>query len=97
LAALIRLRPVSDLIFARVRCEVTGELDTAGMARLAASTSPGNLMGTPRRTVPCAWGGLPVGLQILGRAGSDSQVLAAARRVEAVFGAHAPPRGIVHG
>lgn len=96
MAALSRLRLVRNL-HARVRREVTGELDTAGRARLAAATSPGNLMGTPRRTVPCARGGLPVGLQILRRAGGDSQLLVAARRVEAVFGAHAPPRGIAHG
>jgi Asp-tRNA(Asn)/Glu-tRNA(Gln) amidotransferase A subunit family amidase len=69
-----------------------GELDTDGIARLAAVAFPANLTGLPSCAVPCVRDGLPTGLQILGRRGDESRVLAAARRVEQAFGPRRPPR-----
>jgi aspartyl-tRNA(Asn)/glutamyl-tRNA(Gln) amidotransferase subunit A len=45
---------------------------------------PFNLTGQPAASVPCGFGGngLPVGLQIVGRAYDDSLVLRAARAFE---------------
>ncbi len=70
----------------------TGELDTRAIAQLAAVTFPANLTGLPSCTVPCTREGLPLGLQLIGRAGDEGRVLAAARAVELRFGARRPPR-----
>jgi aspartyl-tRNA(Asn)/glutamyl-tRNA(Gln) amidotransferase subunit A len=50
-------------------------------------TYPFNLTGQPAVTVPCGFtaAGLPVGLQIVGAAHADTQVMAAARAVEAAL------------
>src|SRR3954471_9880866 len=69
-----------------------GELDTAKIARLAAVTFVTNLTGHPCCVVPCVREGLPMGLQVIGRHGDESRVLAAARRIEARFGPRRPPR-----
>jgi aspartyl-tRNA(Asn)/glutamyl-tRNA(Gln) amidotransferase subunit A len=49
-------------------------------------TMPFNLAGLPAISVPFGHsaGGVPIGLQIVGRRGADWQVLAAAARLEAV-------------
>ena len=70
----------------------SGELDTRKMAQLAAVTFVTNLTGHPCCVVPCVRDGLPAGLQIIGRHGAEATVLAAARRVEEVFGPRRPPR-----
>jgi Asp-tRNA(Asn)/Glu-tRNA(Gln) amidotransferase A subunit family amidase len=69
-----------------------GELDTATIARLAAVTFVTNLTGHPCCAVPCVREGLPMGIQIIGRHGDESRVLAGARAVEAKFGPRKPPR-----
>lgn len=69
-----------------------GELDTAKIAQLAAVTFVTNLTGHPCCVVPCVREGLPMGMQIIGRPGDESRVLAAARKVEAAFGPRKPPR-----
>jgi Asp-tRNA(Asn)/Glu-tRNA(Gln) amidotransferase A subunit family amidase len=68
-----------------------GELDLAGMGKLAAVAFPGNLTGLSCCAVPCAKSGAPVGLQILGRPGDEGTVLAAARVVESVCAPRKPP------
>jgi aspartyl-tRNA(Asn)/glutamyl-tRNA(Gln) amidotransferase subunit A len=52
-----------------------------------AFTYPFNVTGQPAATVPCGVdrGGLPVGLQIVGRRGEDALVLRAARAFERAF------------
>jgi len=72
--------------------EKYGELDTAKIAQLAAVTFVTNLTGHPCCVVPCVRDGLPMGMQIIGRHGDEARVLAAARRVESVFGPRKPPR-----
>lgn len=79
--------PKLDPIAAR-----SGELDTLGIARLAATTFPANLTGLPSCTVPCVREGQPVGMQIIGRPNDEARVLAAARAVEKAFGPRRPPR-----
>ncbi|HEY7259746.1 MAG TPA: amidase family protein [Gaiellales bacterium] len=52
-----------------------------------AFTYPFNVTGQPAASVPCGFdgGGLPVGLQIVGRRGEDALVLRAARAFERAF------------
>jgi aspartyl-tRNA(Asn)/glutamyl-tRNA(Gln) amidotransferase subunit A len=73
-----------------------GELDTNRMAQLAAVTFVANLSGLPACAVPCVREGLPMSLQIMGRAGEEARVLAAARLVEQRFGPRVPPRWFGH-
>jgi Asp-tRNA(Asn)/Glu-tRNA(Gln) amidotransferase A subunit family amidase len=51
-----------------------------------------NLTGQPAVTVPCGFtaGGLPIGLQIVGRPGADEDVLRAAAAFEVVTGFSEP-------
>ena len=74
------------------RAEHAGELDTRSIAQLSAVAYPANLAGLPSVAVPCVREGLPTGMQIIGRAGEEATVLAAARKVEARFGPRKPPR-----
>jgi len=69
-----------------------GELDTRAIAQLSAVAFPANLTGLPSVAVPCVREGLPAALQIIGRAGEEGTILAAAREVEARFGPRKPPR-----
>lgn len=69
-----------------------GEIDTRSSAQLSAVNFPANLAGLPSVTVPCVREGLPMGMQIIGRAGAEAVVLEAARRVEKIFGPRRPPR-----
>ncbi|MFN2548658.1 MAG: amidase [Myxococcales bacterium] len=71
---------------------ISGELDTAKIARLAAVTFVTNLTGHPCCVVPCVRDGLPMGMQIIGRHADEDRVLAAARRVESAYGPRKPPR-----
>ncbi len=61
-------------------------------AAVTSLTLPFNLTGLPAITLPCGDGddGLPVGLQLAGRAGDDWRVLAVAKRVESILGTGAP-------
>ena len=66
------------------------EIDGAVLPLHAAMTSltlPFNLTGLPAISVPCGSGenGLPISLQLVGRAGEDWRVLAVAKRVEALL------------
>jgi aspartyl-tRNA(Asn)/glutamyl-tRNA(Gln) amidotransferase subunit A len=56
-------------------------------AALTRLTSPFNFSGLPAASIPCGRdaAGLPVGLQIVGRPGADSTVLAVARWCESVL------------
>ncbi|HUJ27283.1 MAG TPA: amidase [Myxococcales bacterium] len=74
------------------RARAYGELDTGRIARLAAVTFVTNLTGHPSCVVPCVRDGLPIGMQIIGRHGDESRVLAAAASVERAFGPRKPPR-----
>jgi len=54
----------------------------AGAAlRMSALVRPFNLSGHPAITLPLAAGGLPAGLQLVGRAGGDEALCALARGV----------------
>jgi aspartyl-tRNA(Asn)/glutamyl-tRNA(Gln) amidotransferase subunit A len=50
-----------------------------------AFTWPFNLTGQPAVSIPCGWtkGGLPLGLQLVGRRGADGLVLRVAAAIEA--------------
>lgn len=54
----------------------------------ASLLSPWSLVGFPAATVPCGLSGdgLPLGLQLVGKAGSDNTVLAVARFAESLLG-----------
>lgn len=54
-------------------------------------TQVGNIIGAPAISVPTGFGerGLPTGLQILGRAGGENDVLAVARAYQARTDWHA--------
>ena len=57
--------------------------DPVTLFKLDANTVMANLAGKPSVSVPCSLvGGLPVGMQISGRAGDDAGVLRAARALE---------------
>ena len=59
-------------------------LESTGDASLL---SPWSLVGFPAATVPCGiTDGLPLGLQLVGKAGSDATVLAAAAFAESILG-----------
>jgi Asp-tRNA(Asn)/Glu-tRNA(Gln) amidotransferase A subunit family amidase len=59
-------------------------LESTGDASLL---SPWSLVGFPAATVPCGLAnGMPLGLQLVGKAGSDAKVLAAAAFAESVLG-----------
>lgn len=71
----------------------TATLDIGGRVlpvptALTRLTSPFNFSGLPACSIPCGRdaAGLPVGLQIVGRAGADATVLAVARWCEGVLG-----------
>lgn len=65
-----------------------GEDAVATAARLTALTSPFNLTGLPAISVPCGLGagGLPVGLQLVGRRWHEARLLRVARAYEVARG-----------
>lgn len=56
-------------------------------------TALANLAGVPALSLPAGWSddGLPVAVQLLGRAGSEATLLALAARLDAVLGAYRAP------
>lgn len=63
----------------------TTPVDSKGRAvNLSWFTSPFNLTGNPAASLPCGWteGGLPIGLQVVGRRLEDELVLSASRAFE---------------
>jgi aspartyl-tRNA(Asn)/glutamyl-tRNA(Gln) amidotransferase subunit A len=60
---------------------------------LADFTAPANLAGLPALSLPAGWteSGLPVGIQLIGRAGEDLSVLALGAQLEAALNAWRPP------
>ena len=70
----------------------TGIVDPALLEAVTAYAFPANLCGLPAATVPVGVDrhGLPIGLQVVGPAGADELVLAAAARLEREAGAAAP-------
>jgi aspartyl-tRNA(Asn)/glutamyl-tRNA(Gln) amidotransferase subunit A len=81
-----RLRAASERFFAGTDILITptapGPAFAFGERRLVwlRNTAPWNLLGLPSISIPCGFsdGGLPLGLQITGRAGRDDAVLALA-------------------
>jgi len=79
----------------------SGDIEIAGhrVARWKAFpfNYPFNLTGQPAATVPCGWtdGGLPIGLQIVGRRYADASVLRAAAAFESArpWAERRPPLG----
>ena len=67
-----------------------GELDTVKIARIASQAFVANLTGHPSVVVPCVREGLPIGMQIIGRANDEARILGAARVVEKLFGQRSP-------
>lgn len=60
---------------------------------LADFTAPANLAGLPALSLPAGWkaDGLPVGVQLIGRAGEDLSLLALGARLEQALNACRPP------
>ena len=60
---------------------------------LADFTAPANLAGLPALSLPAGWTpeGLPVGVQLIGRAGEDRALLALGRQLEQALNAYRPP------
>ncbi len=54
-------------------------------------TALANLAGLPAITLPSGTGRLPVGVQIVGRAGDEASLIALARRLDAELAAYRPP------
>lgn len=77
--------------------EEAGEVDDATTSLISAYTFFGNLTGLPALSVPCGYdaGGLPVGLQVIGRAWDEGTVLRVGRAVERLTFAE-PRRPAVH-
>ncbi len=72
----------------------TPPVDTDEGEAEALFTRVHNVTGAPSLVLPCGWAdGLPVGLQLSARVGSDSDLLAAAAVVEAALGFARPPSG----
>lgn len=56
-------------------------------------TALASIAGLPALSLPCGWtsDGLPVGVQLVGRAGSEAALLDLAQRLDAVANGYAPP------
>jgi aspartyl-tRNA(Asn)/glutamyl-tRNA(Gln) amidotransferase subunit A len=65
------------------KIEIGGAEETVRSA-LIRLNRPGNFTGLPAISIPCGWtrGGLPIGLQLLGRAWQEERLLGIARLFE---------------
>lgn len=67
--------------------------DTPAPSNQADCTALANIAGLPALSLPAGWSaeGLPVGVQLVGRPGAESALLALGERLEAVLNAWRPP------
>jgi aspartyl-tRNA(Asn)/glutamyl-tRNA(Gln) amidotransferase subunit A len=91
-AADVLLMPATPVVAPRVADLAPGNL----MGSLTHNTAPFNLAGLPALSIPCGVtsGGLPVGLQIVGRHWDEGTLLRVAGAYEKARGAMPRPRGI---
>ena len=76
--------PIPDVIVPAYDHRVGREVEQPEATVLRRLTAPGNSTGLPAITVPCGFtgGGLPIGLQLMGRPFDEARLLAAAHAYE---------------
>ncbi len=84
---------MADVLLLPTTPQTAFPFDSDPPQSLADFTAPANLAGLPALSLPAGWteDGLPVGIQLIGRAGEDLSLLALGAQLEAALNAWRPP------